>query len=414
VDTAREYAMRLKAFSRNARLFLLAGLLGALYQHVFGVLGNLYLLQAGLDADFLGIMHAVSSLGNAIFAVPAGILSDRFGRKPVIMLGALAAFLGQLILVLWPSHGMVIWSAIIGGAGGAILMVGVSPFLAENSLAEERAHLFSVNAAVWTVSGVLGSFFGGAVPEFWGYVLGLPSNALRVYRWTLLGALLLLAVSLVPYSALQEKRSQGRSNSFSFRKLRLPSRDLLVRLLVPEAILGLGAGLFVPFINVYFARHLGASVSEVGIIFSVMSLVTTVAILAAPLLEGKYGTVKAVVYTRILSVPLLLTIALTNSLWIGAIAAWFRSALMNASMPLVSKFNAEVAETGERATLSSLVGMVWTLSWAIGARLGGRAMEAYGYNFPYFFTATLYVLSAFVFYYYCQPLEAKLRTNSNR
>lgn len=404
-----DYIARIKAFSRNARLFLLAGLLGALYQQVYGVLGNLFLLQAGLDADFLGVMVAVSSLSNAIFALPAGMLSDRFGRKRLVVVGAMLGFLGQLMLVARPTPGFVILSALVGGTGGAMLMVSTSPFLAENSTGEERAHLFSVNAATWTISGVLGSFLGGAMPLMFGRLMGGAPDSLLAYRLTLFSALLLLGLSIVPYSMLQERRMSRAERRAQPMRIILPSRDLMFRLLVPEAILGLGAGLIIPFLNVYFARHLGASAAQVGTIFSVMSLATTIAILGAPFLDRSLGTVKAAVYTRILSVPLLLTIALTNSLWVGAVAAWFRSALMNASMPLVSKFNMEVSAPSERATLSSLVGMTWTIGWALGARIGGRWMEIYSYNFPYFFTAALYILSAGVFYYLCHPLEERMR-----
>ncbi len=407
MGTVLEYTVRIKAFSRNARLFLLAGLLGALYQHVFGVLGNLYLLQAGLSADFLGVMLAVSSLSNAALALPAGMVSDRFGRKRAIILGAISSLLGQVVLVLWPIQAIVIIASVITGAGGALLMVSTSPFLVENSSVEERAHLFSVNAAVWTVSGVVGSFFGGSMPILWSRLVGSAPDSFAIYRLTLLSALVLLTISIYPFYVMQDRHLSRQPPQPKRARFMLPSKDLLIRLLIPEAILGLGAGLIIPFLNIYFVRHLGASAAAVGNIFSVMSLMTTAAILAAPLLEERYGTVKAVVYTRLLSVPLLLTIALTNSLWVGAVAAWFRSALMNASMPLHGKFVMEVADPGERATLSSLVGMIWTLSWALGARLGGRAMEVYSYNFPYFFTAALYVISAFVFYYYCQPLEGK-------
>ncbi|MBT9156884.1 MAG: Multidrug resistance protein MdtG [Firmicutes bacterium] len=363
------------------------------------MLGNLFLLEAGLSADFLGLMIAVSSVSNAVFSLPAGMLSDRFGRKRVVISGAILAVAGQLILVLWPTPSLALLSALIGGAGGAVLMVST----------EERAHLFSVNAATWTVSGVIGSFLGGALPLMWARIMGSAPDSLIAYRLTLFTALILLAVSVVLYYALEERRDPKRATRHEKIRLVLPSRDLMVRLLVPEIILGFGAGMIIPFLNVYFARQLGASAAQIGSIFSVMSLVTTVALLCAPLLEGKYGTVKAAVYTRILSVPLFLTIALTNTLWIGAVAAWFRSALMNASMPLVSKFNMEVASPSERATLSSLVGMTWTVGWALGARLGGRWMETYGYNFPYFITAALYVISAIVFYYFCLPLEEKLQ-----
>jgi len=406
-----DYLQKIKSFSYNARLFLLAGIIGALYQSVYGVLGNLYILQAGLGEDFLGLMISLSSFSSVLFALPAGMLSDYVGRRRSLLAAAVVAAAMHVAIILYPTGLVIMAATIVGGAAGAVMMVTSSPFLVENSTREERNHLFSVNGATWTISGIVGSFLGGALPLLWATWLGEVPDSFAVYRATLLMTSLLLVLSVIPYALLRdtpttEKAKGKRTAGFNFPPWRLGAR-----LLIPEFVMGFGAGMIIPFLNIYFAHHLKATAAQIGSIFSVMSLATTIAILGAPILGERYGKVRATTLTRLLSVPLLLTIALTNSLWVASMAAWLRSALMNMSMPLVSSFTMEILEPQERATMSSALSMTWTLAWGISARLGGYLMNAYSYNLPYFFTALLYVASALLFYYFFAGQEKDMASS---
>ena len=50
---------------------------------------NYYAHSLGYQPDFIGLLSAVSALGALIIAVPAGILADRIGRKPVLIISAI-------------------------------------------------------------------------------------------------------------------------------------------------------------------------------------------------------------------------------------------------------------------------------------------------------------------------------------
>lgn len=402
-----EYLNRIKSFSINARLFLIASFTGALYHSVFSVLGNLYILRAGLTETFLGTMISAASFASVFFALPAGVVSDHLGRRKALALAACVVAVMQLVVILFPNAAIILAATILGGAGSAIMMVSSSPFLVENSTREERSHLFSISSASYTVSGIGGSFLGGALPLFWARTLRQAPDALLVYRATLLTAFLLLACAVLPYFLIREKPLVGATNAPRLN-LRLARPRLVMQFVIPEILMGLGAGLVIPFLNVYFSRHLGANATQIGFIFSVMSLVTTIGVLGAPILGRKYGKVGATVLTRLLSVPLLIVIAMANNLWFAASAAWLRSALMNMSNPLVGSFTMEVLEPSERATVSSIIGMTWNLGWGISARLAGYIMRTHSYSLPYFFTAVLYTLSALTFYRFFASREQEL------
>lgn len=391
-----QYGARLRGFSHNARVYLLASFLGSLYYGVFGVLGNLYFMQAGLTEGFLGTMISVGSLTRVVFAVPAGLLSDRIGRRNSLFLAAGVIALAEVAMITFPTPVTVIAAFAMASAASTIMMVTGSPFLTENSSKEERSHLFSVSMACHTVSGVAGSILGGLLPMIWGGVLRLSPDSFMVYRMTLFTALLVLALSVVPYSRIKEVRQE--SVKHKVWPLRLHNPKLTAKLAVPELLMGLGAGMFVPFLNVYFSRHLSAASAQVGFIFSAMNLVTTVAVLWAPVLGMRRGKIGATVLTRLLSIPILLVIALTGNLWVAAVAAWLRSALMNMSNPLMGSFSMEILSTRERATVSSILGMLWSLGWGLSAKLAGHIMQNYSYTMPYYFTVVLYTASALLLY----------------
>ncbi|MDP3058134.1 MAG: MFS transporter, partial [bacterium] len=201
--------------------------------------------------------------------------------------------------------------------------------------------------------------------------------------------------------------------------LRFSRPVLVIKLLLPEIFIGFGAGLVIPFMNVFLARRLAASSAQIGYIFSLEALWITIAVLAAPLLSARYGKIGTTIVTRVISVPILLGIALSGNLWVVAIAIWLRSSFMNLSSPLVQNFTMEVLEQEERATVNSVIFMLKTLGMAIGARMGGVLMVRYSYTIPYFIAALAYTISAVLFFMFFANkeqhymLDSKESSNSN-
>src|SRR5262245_26367064 len=93
----KDYRDAARRFSRPARLYLAAELCAWTGQGVFQVLFNLYLAQAGFQEAFIGRVVSVNGLGIAVAALPAGILADRWGRRRMLVLGAVLDGVGQLL-----------------------------------------------------------------------------------------------------------------------------------------------------------------------------------------------------------------------------------------------------------------------------------------------------------------------------
>lgn len=457
-------------FQRNASLYLRSIAMSSLAQGAYGVIQGLYIMSLGYDEAVLGTILSTRMLAAAIASVPAGIISDSRGRKPVLVAGGLFTTIGYLgMAVSSSSLSMIIYSCIVGIAQ-ACQMTSGAPLLAESSTNEDRAALFGVNFSLSNFVNMIGSLLGGFLPR----QLGAMGQA-AAFRVSLALFSAVTLAGVLPAYRIKEDRVPARAVQVGWgdrvpskavqkdRGVRVPTRTVqedcldkgylgkgcldkdclgegvgesiepsvqrvyhendgqipqftrvaaqevqslvgvmrnkdVIGLLVYKVIIGFGAGLVVPFFNVFLSGKLQVGTAVVGLILSFSSGATGLAGLVAPALASKYGKVKTVVGTQLASIPFLLLIALPPNIYLVSAALFMRSALMNMSSPVSSNFSMEIVEPDERGKISSLMRISDNISRAFSAAAAGYIMSRWNYEAPYFFTAVLYFIASVVYW----------------
>ena len=84
----RSVAASLLHLPRNVYLLLLFTMGKGFQLSISTLTLNYYVHSLGYRPDFIGVFSAMPAIGALIGAVPAGMLSDRFGRKPVLRAAA--------------------------------------------------------------------------------------------------------------------------------------------------------------------------------------------------------------------------------------------------------------------------------------------------------------------------------------
>jgi MFS family permease len=87
MNIINEYKMQWKLFNDNIRAFLLFDLCNRLSIAVYVLYFPRYLIEIGYQEDLYGSLMGVSSMMMAVFAIMAGVFSDRIGRKNSLMIG---------------------------------------------------------------------------------------------------------------------------------------------------------------------------------------------------------------------------------------------------------------------------------------------------------------------------------------
>jgi MFS family permease len=175
---------------------------------------------------------------------------------------------------------------------------------------------------------------------------------------------------------------------------------LLNKLVLPMLVTSIGAGLIMPFMNVFFRQEHLQPDSTIGTLFAWGSLAMGVGLLIAPPLADRVGKIQLVVITQALSIPFLIILGFSPWFWLATSAYYIRVALMNMSSPVYQTFVMEHVEPSARATVASLVNMAWNFGWAFSPSISGWLQLRYGFDAAFAGTIVLYIISTFLYWAY--------------
>jgi len=405
------YAERLKSFRPNARLYLLNVILAGAAMGIFRLLFNFYVISLGYDEAFLGNLVATSSLTSLVVALPMGYLADRLGRKISLLLGGLGVAVAILAMVLWPSGTTFILMNVVIGMAQSLSAVTMGPFLMENSAEKERTYLFSFGAGLQMASVSVGSWLGGNLPSWMvggGVVLPTDSHA---YGLALMVVTAGNALSLLPLFLLRLPRLAKNERS-SFAPIAYFSKHpfLLGKLILPILVTSIGAGLIMPFMNVFYRQVYSQSDETIGALFAWGSLAMGIGLMIAPPLADRIGKIQLVVITQAISIPFLALMGFSPWFALSAGAYYIRLALMNMSSPVYQTFVMEQVDPPSRAMVASLVSMSNSFGWAFSPTISGWIQVNYGFGPAFVATIVLYVASIYLYWAYFwknKPAESK-------
>ena len=95
----RTYLARVRAFSPNARKYLMGIMIYGAATGVYQLLFNFYVLSLGYNEAVLGNLVTARSATTLIVALPVGYLADRIGRKLALIIGQGAVGAAILMMV---------------------------------------------------------------------------------------------------------------------------------------------------------------------------------------------------------------------------------------------------------------------------------------------------------------------------
>jgi MFS family permease len=392
---------QLKGFNRNIHLFLLSNAFFQIGFGMFMIVYNLYVKSLGYSETVNGQIISFTSLATALLLIPAGMISDKVGRKNILIYGGLAVALVAFGRSVAEDHTALLFLAWAGGFAAAFIQVAVAPFLAEYSVPEQRVHLFTYNFSFMMAANVIGNMGGGLLADGFALWFGSEVTGLKL---TLAVSAVFTLMAVIPILKV-EKNDKHQPKRIPFHRLFIEQRDQLAiigKFAGAAAFIGFGAGLVIPYLNLYFHDRFGASSSAIGFVISLGQGATALAMLIGPAIVTRMGEVKAVVFLQMMSIPFLLLTGLTNSFALASIGFLFRQALMNAGNPIQQSLMMSKVNDEMKGLANSVGQMVFMLGWAlmgpISTAIVTRGGTYWGYATVFALTAILYFCGSLFFY----------------
>ncbi len=404
----RDYGARLKLFNRNVRLFLFGALLANLGMTFWMLLFNLYLQEVGFSKALIGDILSIGNLSVAAMALPAGYLAGRIKLKIQLVLMSFLSSVGFMLAILMEKPSFLIFFIVIAFGLSAFVRVLSGPFIMRNSTEKERTYIFSTLFIIFLAGGVLGNALGGWTKEA---MLSGGLSAILAYRYTILIGIGASFLGLIPFLMIdEEEEPKDKSRLLKLSGIRNWNWPLFGKAFLPQAMLGIGSGLIVQFMNLYFKDIFHSNDHDIGLYMSAQATTMVLGILVAPALAERFGKVKTIVFSQLFSLPFMLILAFSISLPLALAAFVLRAALMNMSMPVGNTLVMELCRKEEQGLLQALMAMVWSSCWAISSFLYGQVLNA-NYTACFLIAAALYTLSSLTYYFFFRNAE-KLPTST--
>lgn len=337
----------------------------------------------GASGTVVGMLTAVYSLMQFIFAPVLGRLSDTYGRRPVILMSLLGSAISYVVIGLAGSVAMLFVARILSGISGASYSTAQA-YVADITTKETRARGMGLIGAAFGIGFIIGPGLGG--------LLSIIDHRVPFF----VAAAIALANLLIAWRRLPEpERVRGATT---------PRRVLLARSLRDRAIAPM---VFITFLGTFafagmettfslFGRHrFDFGLMEAGLVFAFIGI-------AAALVQGKaigrlvdrYGERRVMMSGLVLTGLALGLLAVTTRLWM----LFPVSAMLAASGLVFAPVTAIVSKASPDSDQGGVLGVLGSASGLarVAGPLAAGALFDWAVPAPYVVGAGLFALCAVI------------------
>lgn len=322
----------------------------------------------------LGTLVSAYALMVGIFAIISGPISDKIGRRQILLWGTgvmtLALLLHSFVVDYWSFLAVRVFAGVAGGilSGAAVSYVG---------------DYFPYNRRGWATGWIMsGSAFGQIIGIPLGIVLAGEygfKTPFAVFAVTMAGAfLLILAKVPQPDVALSKDRvTVGNAFRNYVAMLRRPE---IAWASVAFFMMFLGVSLYVVYLPTWLERDLGAAPNAIAVLFLVGGIANVISGPQAGKLSDRIGRKGIILASCVgLFVVMGLTTVIVTEFWIAYPMFFMAMVLVAMRISPFSALLTALVDDGRRGSLMSLSVALGQVGFAVGAGLAGWLYDVAGY-----------------------------------
>lgn len=328
------------------------------------------------SSTMVGLFMATYSAAQLIGAPVLGRLSDRFGRRPIMLVSIGGTFIGFVLLGVANTLWLLFVSRLIDGTTGGNISVARA-YIADVTDEKNRARGMGLIGAAFGLGFVFGPALGGflstgeryALPAFVAAGLSL-CNFVAVYVW-------------LPESLDATRRAQIKANkesSFSWSALRrMVSHPGVGPLLRISFVFGLAFAMFEGVFSLYAQKHLELASNQTGYLLAYVGvLVAFVQGGAIGRLSHRFREEQLILGAAAILVPSLIGWAYAPTTWIVVVALAPLSlsiGVLSATVPSLLTMRVQHQQVGGVLGVASAIGSITRI---IGPILGAALLDFVG------------------------------------
>ncbi len=378
----------------------------------FFLILNIYLAKKGFSDPEIANFISYRFLAVMLLAFPLGIYIKGKPLKPFFMIGVLGVPLVAITLVLaieYMCNNYLPILFVLWGIVFTLFQVSSLPYVMRNTVPENQSHAISLNYATHSFGTILSGVFIFFAVQFMpeideGRILLLISS------FGFIGVYFLLQMDV---DVVEPIKGRFQWNSYDW--------NLLIKAIFPTLIIAVGAGLTIPFINLFFFHNFKIDSSDFAVIGGTASVLVAVLALLVPNFKSVLGFKKGITYTQSIAVIALVALATTeffNDHWwalpLAVVCFWIRTPLMNMAAPMTSELTMNYVGSKNQEMLSAIMAAIWSGSWFFSSQIFRYLkQEGLPYAHIFYITAVLYAFAVFMYYLLILDYESRKIKNKD-
>ncbi len=338
--------------------------------------------EFGLTPTQVGLLITFFTLPGAILTPIVGIMSDRYGRKKILIPSLFLFAVAGAACAFMKDFNLLLAMRVIQGVGAASLGSINSTIIGDIYTGDRRVKAMGLNASVLSIGVAAYPSLGGALALFgWNYPFLLPVLALPV---GLLAVFFLKNPEPKNEESMKDYLKGAWSHLGNMKIAGLFSAGFLSFLLM--------YGAYLTYFTMLLDEKFHASSLTIGIIMSIAALCNAGVASQLDKIHRKFSIATIIKFSFLIYAAAMCLIPFMPSLWLLLIPATINSAANGATLPSVQTAVAGMAPMEYRGAFMSLNNMMLRLGQTLGPPVIGIAYVFGGINATFFAAAVIALL----------------------
>ncbi len=377
----------------------------------FVLILNIYLRTKGYADDQIAQFNSFRFLGILLFAFPLGIYIKGKALRPFFLASSLLVPACSLFLLLSIESGnetRITIGFLLWGLSFMILSVCGLPYIMRAAPEEVVSEAISLNFSMWSLAAIVSGTIINILSRMGSIEIADHLFILDEFH-IMIFIIGLSSLSILLVLLMKEAKPRSASSHFlnNFKVLRSDyDWKLIRRVLFPNMLIAVGAGLTIPFVNLFFNSVFKLDSEHFSLIGAITAGIVFLSTLVIPIIRRRFGFKVAILIPQSLAIFFLIVLAFTQiasayswAIYLAIAAFMLRQPLMNMAGPVTSELGMKYVGPRNQELISAMSSSIWSASWFISSKVFQvlRRMDLEYYQI-FFITAGLYAIGVGFYY----------------
>ena len=403
------------------RLFFLEFSLSLIHV-AFILILNIYLRKKGFSDPEIASLNSLRFISALVFALPLGIFIRGKKLKPFFIISATMVPLTSILIIQsihFDFNLLIKFSFLLWGLGIMLMRVCSLPFVIRNTNSNNSTEALSLIAATWSLSTIVsGLIISGT--SWINDIFFVGINFLDEQKVLLL--ITLFGLSGIYFAFKIDERKPIYTEKFNSLYIHKNyDWNLIIKAISPLIFISIGAGLTIPFVNLFFNSVFNLTSSQFSLMGSLTGILVFLFSLSVPSLRKKFGYWMTIVIVQSIAILCLVLMALTEvyadnkfALVIAILAYILRQPLMHMAHPASNELMMNYVGEKNQELISALSSSLWSASWFFSAKIfEWLRLLNYNYYKIFLITALLYTIGVLLYSILIKDFDKRMILKDN-